>query len=413
MTKKITELNELTTPSAADVLPIVDVAGTETKKITYQNLTADLSNQIDAKVSKSGDTMTGLLTLNDNMELSNTTHANLKGVITKGGNRFIHDFNYGNNGTVTTSGNNLFIGENAGNFTMGSTATNTWQSSGNIGIGINAMLNVTTGYNNLAMGTYAMRTITTGNTNVALGSEALDRVGTGSRNTGIGYRAGRFIADGSTNNENYSDCFYLGALTKASASGNTNETVIGYNATGNGSNTVTLGHTTIVTTVLQGNVRPHTDNEKTLGTAGNRWSEIFAGNGTINTSDANEKQQIQALEEAEIRVAKEIKKLVKKFKFNDAVEKKGDNARIHAGFIAQEIEQAFIDEGLNPENYSLFCKDTWQQKIVTKEAVVETITDETGLEETKIIEPEEFYFEEKTRLGLRYNQILSFVISVL
>ena len=38
--KKITELTALTTPASTDVLAIVDVAGTETKKITVANLTA-------------------------------------------------------------------------------------------------------------------------------------------------------------------------------------------------------------------------------------------------------------------------------------------------------------------------------------------------------------------------------------
>ena len=59
-----------------------------------------------------------------NIDIDNTTNANQFGIITKnGGTRFIHNFNYGNNGTVTTSGYNTFVGENAGNLTMGSTAT--------------------------------------------------------------------------------------------------------------------------------------------------------------------------------------------------------------------------------------------------------------------------------------------------
>jgi hypothetical protein len=47
---------------------------------------------------------------------------------------------------------------------------------------------------------------------------------------------------------------YLGADTKALASGDTNEIVIGYDATGAGSNTVTLGNASIAKTVLKGNV---------------------------------------------------------------------------------------------------------------------------------------------------------------
>lgn len=41
--KKISELNAYTPPLAADVLPIVDVVGDETKKITWANIRAEMS----------------------------------------------------------------------------------------------------------------------------------------------------------------------------------------------------------------------------------------------------------------------------------------------------------------------------------------------------------------------------------
>ena len=43
-------------------------------------------------------------------------------------------------------------------------------------------------------------------------------------------------------------------MSKASANGNTNEIVIGHTATGNGSNSVTLGNSSITKTILRGNV---------------------------------------------------------------------------------------------------------------------------------------------------------------
>jgi hypothetical protein len=42
--------------------------------------------------------------------------------------------------------------------------------------------------------------------------------------------------------------------------------------------------------------KPGDDNTKTLGGAENRWSTLFAANGTINTSDAREKKNIRELE---------------------------------------------------------------------------------------------------------------------
>jgi hypothetical protein len=133
-------------------------------------------------------------------------------------------------------------------------------------------------------------------------------------------------------------------------------------------------------------VRPDTDDAYSLGTGGFLWSEVFAASGTINTSDENSKEQIANLEAAELAVAQSIKGLIKKFKYKNSVVKKGDGARIHVGVIAQDVKAAFEAQGLDPYAYGMFCSDTW--------------TDEkTG--------------EEKTRLGIRYDELLAFVLSAM
>lgn len=103
------------------------------------------------------------------------------------------------------------------------------------------------------------------------------------------------------------------------------------------------------------------DNFANLGRASNRWATVYAGTGTISTSDANKKQQIVDPEEAEIEVGKNLR--IRRFKFNDAVEEKGDeNARKHFGFIAQEVIQAFEDQGLNAFDYGAVCYDSWDAR---------------------------------------------------
>jgi hypothetical protein len=52
-----------------------------------------------------------------------------------------------------------------------------------------------------------------------------------------------------------------------------------------------------------GVVRPGADNTQSLGAASYRWSVVYAGTGTINTSDEREKQQIANLDDAERRVS--------------------------------------------------------------------------------------------------------------
>ena len=114
-----------------------------------------------------------------------------------------------------------------------------------------------------------------------------------------------------------------------------------------------------------------------------RWDNIYASNGTIVTSDQNEKQDIANPTAKELNVAKKLSALFKTFRWKSKVAKKDDKARIHSGIIAQDIQSAFSAEGLDASNYGLFCLDTW--------------TNEEG--------------EEQTRLGVRYPELFSFIFS--
>src|SRR3989344_1259868 len=228
------------------------------------------------------------LEITGDFEMPNTTFADQSGIIYKGANSFIHNFNYGNNGTVTTLGYNTFVGENAGSFTMGSTATETYHSSRNTAVGYQSLLANTTGYYNTASGYQSLRlntaggyntangmqslySNTTGNYNAANGANSLYLNATGSNNTANGqaslyanttgssnvaegYNAGRYITDGVTGNTTGDYNIFIGRDTKALADDDQNEIVIGYNATGVGSNSVVLGNDSIVTTVLKWNV---------------------------------------------------------------------------------------------------------------------------------------------------------------
>jgi hypothetical protein len=114
-------------------------------------------------------------------------------------------------------------------------------------------------------------------------------------------------------------------------------------------------------------VRPGADNTQSLGSAAYRWSTVYAGTGTINTSDEREKQQIADLDDAERRVAVAIKGLVKKYKYNDAVALKGDDARIHVGVIAQEVIAAFAAKVLTP--HAMRCCATIHGKQSRKKSI--------------------------------------------
>jgi hypothetical protein len=129
-----------------------------------------------------------------------------------------------------------------------------------------------------------------------------------------------------------------------------------------------------------------TDNAVDFGDSTYRFKDIYATNGTIQTSDRNEKQDIAELSDAEQRVAVACKGLLRKFRWKDSVAEKGDDARIHFGIIAQDLQAAFAAEGLDAGDYAMFISTTW--------------TDE----ETN---------EEKTRMGVRYSELLAFIIAAI
>jgi len=123
------------------------------------------------------------------------------------------------------------------------------------------------------------------------------------------------------------------------------------------------------------------DNTIDLGQGSYRFDDIFATNGTIQTSDRNEKQDIAALTSAEMLVAKRISTLFKTFRWKDKVAAKGDDARTHSGIVAQDVQAAFAAESLDAGDYSMFISTTW--------------TNDDG--------------DEQTRMGIRYPELLSFL----
>lgn len=159
---------------------------------------------------------------------------------------------------------------------------------------------------------------------------------------------------------------------------------------------------------------PIPDNTVTCGTASLRWSVVYAATGTINTSDKRTKTEIEDISEVEKRVAIKVKGLIKKFKFIDAVEKKGEQARIHFGVIAQEVIDAFESEGLDAARYALLCYDKWDD-IYEPEISTRIVTNEETGEETEesYVSGERLIVAAGERFGIRYDQLLAFVISSL
>jgi hypothetical protein len=123
----------------------------------------------------------------------------------------------------------------------------------NNAIGLYALYSNTTGYENIANGFYSLHGNIGGFHNISIGFRAMQVNTTGSKNVAIGWSAGRYITGGGAN-QTSSNSLYLGYNTRASANGNTNEIVIGYIAEGLGSNTATIGNSSVTVLYLAGAV---------------------------------------------------------------------------------------------------------------------------------------------------------------
>ena len=151
------------------------------------------------------------------------------------------------------------------------------------------------------------------------------------------------------------------------------------------------------------------DDTVDLGSSSNRYDDVFATNSNIQTSDENEKQDIASLTSREITAATAISKLFKTFKWKDKV-------RTHTGVVAQQVQSVMSDVGLDASKYAFWCSDTWWE---TQTEVAAVEADEknaikakdaytrTDIYHTKDEAPEGA--TERTRMGIRYPELLSFI----
>ena len=141
------------------------------------------------------------LTLSGDIDIPDQQNAAdaLKGIIYKDGVSFINNFRHPTGNTARPDGHNLNLGIDAGNLTMGSTATETYHGSFNLNIGYQAGYALTTGNKNFNMGYLAGYALTTGNRNFNMGYQAGYTLTTGYNNFNMGYLAGYALTTGNSN----------------------------------------------------------------------------------------------------------------------------------------------------------------------------------------------------------------------
>ena len=113
------------------------------------------------------------------------------------------------------------------------------------------------------------------------------------------------------------------------------------------------------------------------------------------TSDQRLKQQISEIDDKLLDAWEDVEP--SQFKYNDAVEQKGkDKARLHTGYVVQQIDSACKSHGVDISVYGLYCHEEYPQE--TEEVEVEQ-ADGTKTKETKVIR------EASEHYSLRYTEV--------
>ena len=99
---------------------------------------------------------------------------------------------------------------------------------------------------------------------------------------------------------------------------------------------------------LAGPVSPSTDDTWDIGDASYRWDDIRATNGSIVTSDRNEKESITATDLGLAFVNK----------LTPVSFKRKDKTRTHYGLVAQDVETVITDLGKTTTQFAPLIKDT-------------------------------------------------------
>ena len=112
------------------------------------------------------------------------------------------------------------------------------------------------------------------------------------------------------------------------------------------------------------------------------------------TSDQRLKQQITEIDDKLLDAWEDVEP--SQFKYNDAVNEKGTKARLHTGYVVQQIDSACKSHGVDVSQYGLYCHEEYPQE--TEEVEVEN-KDGTKTKERKVIR------EASEHYSLRYTEV--------
>ena len=161
-------------------------------------------------------------------------------------------------------------------------------------------------------------------------------------------------------------------------------------AWGNGA-AITLHGTTIGGEVV---CRPSNDRDYSEMWLRPDGTWIWTGTAVQLVSDQRLKQQITEIDDKLLDAWEDVNLV--QFKYNDAVDQKKDKARLHTGYVVQQIDSACKSHGVDISEYGLYCHEEYPEE--TEEVEVEQ-KDGTKTKEKKVIR------EASEHYSLRYTEV--------
>ena len=121
---------------------------------------------------------------------------------------------------------------------------------------------------------------------------------------------------------------------------------------------------------LSDRIRSTANDTHYLGDSTYKFKAVYAVSGAIQTSDRNQKKDIEDIDQRYIDLFDKLRPV--SFAFSDP-----ESDRIHIGFISQDVKAAMDEVGLSDLDFAGFCRDVlteWDEETQTDKAV----TDEDG-----------------------------------
>ena len=108
-------------------------------------------------------------------------------------------------------------------------------------------------------------------------------------------------------------------------------------------------------------------------------------------SDQRLKQQITEIDDKLLDAWEDVDLV--QFKYNDAVEEKSDNARLHTGYVVQQIDEACKKHNVDISEYGLYCHEEYKEE--TRE-----VEHDDGTKTVEVVRPASEHY------SLRYTEAL-------